>query len=114
LVLRYVISQFKKHKTPFFFFKELQIEGNFTMSVQVIISINLILFLTWRGYIGSSQGRGPRAAGWFADHLAEQGDSNMQSLVLEGGIKGWATAGPKYTDFMDEYEAQAWKEFEHQ
>jgi arsenical-resistance protein 2 len=28
----------------------------------------------------------------------------MQSLVLVDGIKGWATAGPEYTEWMDEYD----------
>jgi arsenical-resistance protein 2 len=32
----------------------------------------------------------------------------MQSLILEGGIKGWAAAGPEYTELMDEYDANVW------
>jgi len=28
----------------------------------------------------------------------------MQSLVLLDGIKGWATAGEEYVQWMDEYE----------
>ncbi|KAH6634714.1 Rhodanese-like domain-containing protein [Chaetomium sp. MPI-SDFR-AT-0129] len=59
-------------------------------------------------YCGSSSGRGPRAAGWFADHLSDRGDSEMQSLVLVGGIKGWALAGPEYTEWMDGYDAEVW------
>ncbi|KAK5654047.1 hypothetical protein OQA88_7725 [Cercophora sp. LCS_1] len=55
-------------------------------------------------YCSSSRGRGPRAAGWFSDYLSDQGDSDMQSLVLVDGIKGWATAGPEYTEWMDEYD----------
>ncbi|KAJ6155085.1 hypothetical protein N7470_005651 [Penicillium chermesinum] len=58
-------------------------------------------------YCGSSGGRGTRAAGWFADYLAER-DTRLQSLVLTGGIKGWASAGPEYTEWMDEYDAAAW------
>lgn len=58
---------------------------------------------------GSSRGRGTRAAGWFADYITEQRDESMQSLVLEGGIKGWATAGPEYTALMVEYNADVWK-----
>lgn len=60
-------------------------------------------------YIGSCGGRGTRAAGWFADYIKEQGNESMQSLVLEGGIKGWATAGPEYTALMVEYDANVWK-----
>lgn len=57
---------------------------------------------------GSCQGRGPRAAGWFADYLGERQDGELTSLVLEGGIKGWATAGAEYTALMDEYDASVW------
>ncbi|KAK4112897.1 Rhodanese-like protein, partial [Canariomyces notabilis] len=59
-------------------------------------------------YCGSSRGRGTRAAGWFADLLSDQGDHDMQSLVLVGGIKGWATSGPEYTQWMDEYDEAVW------
>ena len=60
-------------------------------------------------YIGSSRGRGTRAAGWFADRIEEQRDSSLRSLVLEGGIKGWVGAGPEYTELMDGYEEGVWK-----
>jgi arsenical-resistance protein 2 len=33
----------------------------------------------------------------------------MQSLVLVNGIKGWATAGPEYAEWMAEYDESAWK-----
>ncbi|KAK9371754.1 Rhodanese-like domain-containing protein [Lipomyces chichibuensis] len=59
-------------------------------------------------YCGSSRGRGTRAAGWFADYIAGQNNSTLKSLVLEGGIKGWAAAGEEYTRLMDEYEESAW------
>lgn len=32
----------------------------------------------------------------------------MQSLVLVNGIKGWATAGLEYTEWMDEYDESVW------
>ncbi|CAK39153.1 uncharacterized protein An05g01180 [Aspergillus niger] len=56
------------------------------------------------------EGRGVRAASWFADYIELQGETRLRSLVLEGGIKGWATAGKEYTDLMDEYDASAWAE----
>jgi hypothetical protein len=56
----------------------------------------------------SSKGRGTRAAGWFADHIAEHGDEEMKSLVLLEGIKGWATAGSEYTERMHEYNESIW------
>lgn len=58
--------------------------------------------------LASSKGRGNRAAGWFADHIADQGDDQMESLALAEGIKGWATAGDEYVQWMLEYDAQVW------
>ena len=57
----------------------------------------------------SSKGRGTRAAGWFADYINEQKDIAMESLILEGGVKGWATSGDEYVELMDAYDATAWK-----
>ncbi|KAL1967000.1 hypothetical protein VTN77DRAFT_3524 [Rasamsonia byssochlamydoides] len=71
-----------------------------------ILSETKVQAVVW--YCGSSRGRGPRAAGWFADYLEEQGNTSLKSLVLEGGIKGWATAGEEYTELMDEYNAAVW------
>ena len=65
--------------------------------------------------LGSSRGRGSRAAGWFADYINDQQQKNdinsttMESYILEGGIKGWATAGEEYVEMMDEYEVSVWK-----
>ncbi|KAM6513231.1 hypothetical protein FALCPG4_015684 [Fusarium falciforme] len=50
----------------------------------------------------------PRAAGWFRAYLADQGDKEMRSVILRGGIKGWATAGREYTDWIEEYNATKW------
>ncbi|XXH04985.1 hypothetical protein Hte_011409 [Hypoxylon texense] len=61
-------------------------------------------------YCSQSRGRGPRAAGWFHDYLTDQGDNEVQSLVLLQGITGWAAAGNHYTDWMDDYDPSAWKE----
>jgi len=57
---------------------------------------------------GSSAGRGTRAAGWFLDHLEDQHDTEVKSLVLSGGIKGWVAAGPEYTSLMNGYDASVW------
>lgn len=57
---------------------------------------------------GSCNGRGPRTAAWFADYLEQEKDSSMQSLILEGGIKGWVKAGPEYTELMEEFDASKW------
>ncbi|KAH8725309.1 Rhodanese-like domain-containing protein [Phaeosphaeriaceae sp. PMI808] len=63
-------------------------------------------------YCGSSNGRGPRCSGWFADYIAEKGDSEIQSLTLGGGIKGWVKAGSSFTEQMDGYEPEYWKQFD--
>ncbi|EEQ32900.1 hypothetical protein McanCB56680_004248 [Microsporum canis] len=60
-------------------------------------------------YCGSCNGRGPRAAGWLADYLQERGDNDIQSLILEGGIKGWVKAGGEYVARMDDYDPASWK-----
>jgi len=59
---------------------------------------------------GSSRGRGNRVAAWFANHIVEQGDQSIQSLVLREGIKGWAQAGAEYTEQMVEYDSKVWAE----
>jgi arsenical-resistance protein 2 len=60
-------------------------------------------------WLGSSSGRGSRAAVWFADYIKDQNDSTVESYVLEEGIMGWATAGEEYMKMMDEYDASVWK-----
>ncbi|KAK5702237.1 hypothetical protein LTR17_022480 [Elasticomyces elasticus] len=59
---------------------------------------------------GSSSGRGPRCAGWFLDHVRNTAqDNDMQVMTLEGGVKGWAKAGPQYTQFMDGFRSEYWE-----
>lgn len=60
-------------------------------------------------FLGSCGGRGPRAAAWFADYVVEANGGLVQSLVLEGGVKGWVAAGEEYTEWMDEFDASVWK-----
>lgn len=61
-------------------------------------------------YCGSSSGRGPRCAGWFADYLDDQGvkEDVVRAVVLEGGIKGWVKGGKEYLAWVDGYDAKAW------
>jgi arsenical-resistance protein 2 len=59
-------------------------------------------------FLASSKGRGNRAAGWFADYIADQGDDQMKSIALAEGVKGWATAGGEYVQWMTEYDAKVW------
>lgn len=60
---------------------------------------------------GSSNGRGPRCAGWFLEHVRNTAqDKNMQVMVLEGGIKGWVKAGPEYIRLMDGFREQHWRQ----
>jgi arsenical-resistance protein 2 len=59
--------------------------------------------------IGSSAGRGTRAANWFADYLEDRKDDSIESLVLQGGIKGWVGAGEEYRELMEGFDAQVWQ-----
>ncbi|KAI9801622.1 MAG: hypothetical protein M1825_003301 [Sarcosagium campestre] len=76
-------------------------------SLYTLFSTATIRNVIW--YCGSSRGRGNRAAGWFADYIKEQNNTEMESRLLEEGIKGWATGGEKYVRMMDEYDAAVWK-----
>lgn len=65
--------------------------------------------LTYLPPTGSSQGRGPRCASWFLEHVREvAGDNDMQVLVLEGGVKGWVAGGPRFTSLMDGFKPEHW------
>ena len=60
---------------------------------------------------GSSNGRGPRCAGWFLEHVRNVAEDNdMQVMVLEGGVKGWVKAGPQYIQLMDGFQEEHWEE----
>ncbi|KAI0912756.1 Rhodanese-like domain-containing protein [Ustulina deusta] len=69
-----------------------------------------IQYIIW--YCGSSAGRGTRTAAWFNDHIQEQGDNNMKSVILTGGIKGWAKAGKDFVELMDGYVPEYWTQFQ--
>lgn len=57
----------------------------------------------------SSNGRGPRCAAWFLEHVRNTaGDQDMQVMVLEGGVKGWVKGGEQYTRLMDGYQQEHW------
>ncbi|KAJ5135727.1 uncharacterized protein N7515_005005 [Penicillium bovifimosum] len=71
-----------------------------------LVSNSSAKYVIW--YCGSSAGRGTRAGGWFADYLEEKQDTEVKSLVLTGGIKGWVAAGSEYTSLMDGYDASVW------
>ncbi|KAF2674800.1 Rhodanese-like protein [Microthyrium microscopicum] len=70
-------------------------------------------------YCGSSNGRGPRCAGWFMDYVQERCQMmemppTPQVFVLDGGIKGWALRGEPFTHFMDVYVPSYWQQFSDQ
>jgi len=46
---------------------------------------------------------------WFRDLLQDTNVSNIRSVILTGGITGWANAGDAYTQMMDEYDAKVWQ-----
>lgn len=73
-------------------------------------------------YCGTSRGRGTRAAGWFADYIADErargkasesqseveAGVKIESAILEGGIKGWVAAGEEYTAWMEGFDERTW------
>lgn len=62
-------------------------------------------------FTGSSNGRAPRCAAWFLEHVREVAeDMDMNVMVLEGGIKGWVRGGPQFTQLMDGFKPEYWKE----
>ena len=84
----------------------------------------LLLVIEWIGLVslcldidfilGSSQGRGPRCAGWFQDYILDIArfgrKSALEVRVLKGGIKGWVK------DFegsmMEGFEEEYWEQFQ--
>ncbi|THH18168.1 hypothetical protein EW146_g2770 [Bondarzewia mesenterica] len=40
-------------------------------------------------YCNTSNGRGPRCAGWYQDYLTARGNTKSASYVMRGGIKAW-------------------------
>ncbi|KAJ6590523.1 Rhodanese-like domain-containing protein [Mycena vulgaris] len=55
--------------------------------VALLSAVPMVVF-----HCGSSQGRGPRTAGWYQDALDAKGSSTSRAVVLEGGIKAWVEA----------------------
>jgi arsenical-resistance protein 2 len=49
-------------------------------------------------YCSSSEGRGPRCAGWFQDTLNEAGKDGSEAVVLAGGIRKWSKTQKDLTD----------------
>ncbi|KAF5315928.1 hypothetical protein D9611_005013 [Ephemerocybe angulata] len=54
-------------------------------------------------YCQSSNGRGPRSAGWYQDYLDSRAPDNHASkaYVLQGGIKGWKAKFTGHDDLLD-------------
>lgn len=60
---------------------------------------------------GKEGGRAWRCAGWFLEHVrGTVGDEDMQVCVLEGGVKGWVSAGEEYRGFMDGFVEGMWED----
>ncbi|KAF8965866.1 NAD(P)-binding protein [Flammula alnicola] len=54
-------------------------------------------------YCQSSNGRGPRCAGWYQDYLdAHKGEHGSASYVLKGGIKNWLATFKGEEDLIDQ------------
>lgn len=46
----------------------------------------------------------------FKEFIDAAGDEQMQSMVLEGGMKGWVKSGPQFTRLMDGYKESYWQD----
>lgn len=44
-----------------------------------------------------------------SENFADKGETPMKSLVLSGGIKGWALGGEDFVQMMDGYVFANWK-----
>lgn len=83
--------------------------GTLPLYLTIISTCVPRIMLTRKGTVGQSKGRGPRVSSWLQDIIDDKGDRTTRSLTLEGGIKGWAKAGDKYTDRMVAYDAEFWE-----
>ena len=85
-----------------------------SLANRVLVEDDLVLSsgppLTGGVFAGSSVHRGARAAGWFDDNISEKGNTQMQSLVLVGGINAWADAGDRYVQQMDGFQEKPWRD----
>jgi len=52
-------------------------------------------------YCSSSNGRGPRCAGWYQDHLTAQGNTESRAYVMAGGVKAWLEKFGDAEDLVD-------------
>ncbi|KAF8581209.1 hypothetical protein K439DRAFT_1636366 [Ramaria rubella] len=55
-------------------------------------------------YCGSSNGRGPRVAGWYQDWLDANDTTSSRALVLSGGIKAWLTRNATDPSLTEDYD----------
>lgn len=46
----------------------------------------------------------------FKEFIEQAGDEQMQSMVLEGGVKGWVKSGLQFTRLMDGYKESYWQD----
>lgn len=66
------------------------------------------IYLSGPGVFLSNQTLGVTGSLWQCQLSTAPIKKRMQSLVLLDGIKGWATAGEEYVQWMDEYDQAVW------
>jgi SAM-dependent methyltransferase/rhodanese-related sulfurtransferase len=52
-------------------------------------------------YCSSSNGRGPRCAGWYQYHLAAHGNTKSKAYIMTGGVKAWLEKFSDAEDLVD-------------
>ncbi|EAT88456.2 hypothetical protein SNOG_04696 [Parastagonospora nodorum SN15] len=55
---------------------------------------------------------GVKKVAFYCDYIVDQGDTDIESLTLGGGIKDWVKAGEPYIQHMEGFDAEYWKQFE--
>ena len=68
----------------------LRIFSQFTQVLHYWCRIPRVIF-----HCSSSNGRGPRCAGWYQDALNQDKITSSKAYVLTGGIKAWKEAHPE-------------------
>ncbi|KAF2026499.1 hypothetical protein EK21DRAFT_73983 [Setomelanomma holmii] len=55
---------------------------------------------------------GIKNVAFYCDYIEEVGENQVQSFTLGGGIKGWVKAGEPYTQHIDGFVPEYWKQFD--
>lgn len=93
--------------------RELGLRGLFSIVVFIFTPHRILKCHDVHVLLGSSQGRGPRCAGWFQDYIYDIARFGRKSVleirVLKGGIKGWVKEFEG--SMMEGFDEKYWEQF---